>query len=72
MFILQKRLDAHSISVLYDANGQQCYQGPGYHFQDKDQVSSLSGMELFPLVYTTGLHPGLHWPRYWSLEIFLN
>ena len=58
----QKRLDAQSISILYDANGQTNYQGPGYHFHDKDHVS-LSGLDLFPLVFNTGYQPGHHWPN---------
>ena len=58
----QKRLDAVSVSVLYDASGQSNYQGPGYHFHDKDNVS-LAGLDLFPLVYTTGFQSGQHWPN---------
>ena len=58
----QKRLDAQSISILYDANGQPTYQGPGYHFHEKDTVS-LAGLEMFPLVFSTGYQPGLHWPN---------
>jgi len=59
----QKRLDAQSVSILYDANGGSNYQGrAGYHFHDKDQVS-LAGLDLFPLVYNTGYQPGHHWPN---------
>ena len=82
----QKRLDAGSVSILYDANGQPGYQvtyesfycysiitfnilrliahqgRPGNHFHDKDQVS-LSGLDLFPLVYSAGFPPGPHWPN---------
>ena len=58
----QKRLDAQSISILYDANGQPNQGRPGYHFHEKDNVS-LAGLEMFPLVFSTGYQPGLHWPN---------
>ena len=57
----QKRMDCQSVSILYEASGQ-AYQGrPGYHFQDKDPAAH-SGLDLFPIVYSTG-QPGHHWPN---------
>ena len=59
----QKRLDCQSVSILYDATDQPSYQGrPGYHFQDKDPPPPHSGLDLFPVVFSTG-QPGHHWPN---------
>ena len=58
----QKRLDCQSVSILYEAAGQG-YQGrPGYHFQDTSDQAAHSGLELFPLVFSTG-QPEPHWPN---------
>ena len=59
----QKRLDCQSVSLLYDATGQTSYQGrPGYHFTEKDPAVAQSGLDLFPVVFSTG-QPGHHWPN---------
>ena len=55
----QKRADAKSITVLFDATGLASYKGrPGYHHLEKQQ-SQLSGLDLFPVVYSIPQQPSL-------------
>ena len=59
----QKRADAQSISVLFDATGLPSYTGrPGYHHLEKEQIQ-LSGLDLFPVVYSIPTPPSHHFPN---------
>eukprot|EP00092_Neocalanus_flemingeri_P013318 GFUD01014356.1.p1 GENE.GFUD01014356.1~~GFUD01014356.1.p1 ORF type:complete len:324 (-),score=91.77 GFUD01014356.1:331-1254(-) len=59
----QKRADAQSISVLFDATGLASYNGrPGYHHLEKEQPQ-MSGLDLFPVVFSTPTQPSHHFPN---------
>ena len=59
----QKRADAQSISVLFDATGLPSFTGrPGYHHLEKEQTQ-VSGLDLFPVVYSIPNQPNHHFPN---------
>jgi len=59
----QKRADAQSVSVLFDATSLAGFRGrPGYHHLEKEQTQ-MSGLDLFPVVFSTPGQPSHHFPN---------
>lgn len=63
-----RKVDAQSVSVVFDATGLDPYTGPGYHHPDNTQASN-SGLELYPSVFSHPTQPKDHWP---SIVMLLN
>ncbi|XP_040576035.1 KICSTOR subunit 2 [Lepeophtheirus salmonis] len=59
----QKKTDAISVNLIFEATGLDSYKGPGYHLSIKNS-RVLTGLELYPSAFSTPGSPPLnHWPN---------